>query len=319
MIRRRKIGFHLCLVAFTGVLLGCPSGLAAQGEGQLRPELGGHRFVSNPDTRDPFPRTFLMTTMGVGKTMEMVLVPSFQVGDWVVEEVRGNLLFADLDLTYQHRVRNWLGVWGRANLAGRLGSNTGALLAEGATVVTGFELGWLFRLVETNSLILSGTANMWSDGFTDVDIMRWANGLASGEDKPLVASSPTVRGGGGLRFAWGINEGWGALLSLEGGYGESPDPDVGSGWVNDVAAGLSVDLQAYSDVALGFALTGASRGFDRQAGNPDSRASEVGLRTAFTGRDDFLVALDTRWTSYHPSEGRRLGVIRVALTLQYYF
>jgi hypothetical protein len=319
MIRRHTLLCTLASTAFLGSLLGSPSGLAAQEVGQRRPQLGGHSFISNTATRDPFPRTFLLTSMGVGKTMNLVLVPSFQIGDRVVEEVQGNLLFADLDLTYQYRVQDWLGVWGRVNIAGRLGTTTGALLAEGITTVTGFELGWLFRLVETSNVVLSGTANLWNDSFVDVDVVRWAEGLVGGEAQPLVTSSPTVRGGGGLRLAWGINEGWGILMSGEGGYGESPDPEAGSAWVTDVAAGVSLDLRAYTDVALGFALTGSTRGFDRQGAKPENRASEIGLRTAYTGRDDFLVGLDTRLTGYKSADGDNVGVIRVALTMQYYF
>ena len=319
MSRLRIIPGVLALAGALGSGGGNAPGLAAQEAAQVRPKLGGHTFISNPATRDPFPRTFLRSTTGIGKTVNLILIPSFEIGDQIVEEVKGKLLFAELDFAYQHRVQDWLAVWGRFNLAGRLGTNTGALLAEGVTTVTGFELGWLLRLVETESVVLSGTANLWSDGFTDVDILRWADGLVGGESKELVESSPTVRGGGGLRFAWGINEGWGVLLTGEGGYGESPGPEAGSAWVSDLAAGLSLDLRAYTGVPVGFVLTGASRGFDREEGKPETRTNEIGLRTAFTGRNDFLVAIDTKMTDYDAASGSQVGVIRFALTLQYYF
>ena len=315
----RVISCVLALAVAPGSGVGPPPGLAAQEAGQVRPKLGGHTFISTTATRDPFPRTFLRSTTGVGKTVNLIVIPSFEIGDEIVEEVKGTLLFAELDLAYQHRVQDWLAVWGRFNLAGRLGTNTGALLAEGVTTITGFELGWLLRLVETRSVVLSGTANLWSDGFTDVDILRWADGLVGGDSRELVESSPTVRGGGGLRFAWGINEGWGVLLTGEGGYGESPEPGAENGWVSDFAGGVSLDLRPYTGVPLGFVLIGASRGFDREEGRPDTRTNEIGIRTAFTGRDDFLVAIDSKMTDYDAASGSQVGVIRVALTLQYYF
>ena len=293
--------------------------LAAQEHEQPRPSLGGHTFIWNPATKDPFPGTFIRNTIGVGKTMEMVLVPSFEIDDVVVEEVRGELLFAELDFAYQHRVQDWLAVWGRFNVAARLGSSGGALLAEGITTITGMELGWLFRIVETRSVMISGTANLWSEGFTDVDILRWVQGLGEENRPGLVESSPTVRGGGGLRFAWGINKGWGILLTGEGGYGESADPEEDNGWVWDLTSAVSLDLAAYTDAPVGFVLSGASRGFDREAGKPGTRTDEVTLRTAFTGRDDFLIAIDSKWSHFDVQEGDDLGVIRMSLSLQYYF
>ena len=309
----------LLLLAFCLVLQTFSPELAAQATEQPRPSLGGHTFIWNPTTKTPFPRTFIRSTTGIGKTRERVLVPSFEIGDYVVEEVRGYLLFAELDFAYQQRVQDWLAVWGRFNVGGRLGTSTGALLTEGITTITGFELGWLFRLLETGSFLLSGTANLWSDGFTDVDILRWAKGLETPNGPGLVESRPTVRGGGGLRLAWGLNEGWGILLTTESGYGESAKPGADNGWVWDVTGGVSLDLSAYTDTPVGFVLTGASRGFDRERGLPGFRTDEVGLRTAFTGRDDFLVAIDSRWTSFDAKEGDDLGVIRLALALQYYF
>lgn len=315
-----QAAFRVALVL--AVCLAIPPRLAkasGQEQGMRRPLLGGHTFIWNPATRDPFPRTFIRSTVGVGKTVDRVLIPSFEIEGKVVEEVRGDLLFAELDFAYQHRVQDWLAVWGRFNLGARLGTTTGALLSEGITTLTGMELGWLVRLVQTRSVILSGTANLWSDGLTDVDVLRWARGLGDEDGPGLVESSPAVRGGGGLRFAWGINKGWGVLFMGESGYGESASPNQADGWVWDFAGGVSFDLSAYTDVPIGFVLSGASKGFDRETSNPGIRTDEVGLRLAFTDRDDFLLAVDSKWSLFDTVEGDDVGVIRLGLALQYYF
>ena len=89
-------------------LLPTATDLSGQVREQPRPSLGGHTFIWNPATMDPFPRTFIRNTTGIGRTRERVLIPPIEIGDTVLSEVRGELLFAELDFTYQHEIRDWL-------------------------------------------------------------------------------------------------------------------------------------------------------------------------------------------------------------------
>ena len=65
-------------------------------------------------------------------------------------------------------------------------------------------------------------------------------------------------------------------------------------------------------------LRGWSR-LPREGGRPDVNSRDVGLRTAFTGRDNFLVALDTSWNGIELSDGDSVGLVRAGLSLQLFF
>ena len=77
--------------------------------------------------------------------------------------------------------------------------------------------------------------------------------------------------------------------------------------------------QGVTEASVGFVLPGALRGFDGEGGQPGTRTDEAGLRTAFTGRDEYLVAIDAKWTHLAATEGNDAGVVRLALALEYCF
>jgi hypothetical protein len=295
--------------------------LAAPGlSGQVKvPTLGGHRFVPNNLTADPFPSTSIRTTLGMGKALDLVLIPDFEVGGQPVQGVTGDLLFANLDVEIEWAVQDWMSVWLEANVLGRLGSDTGTLLTEGVSLITGFELGWLFRLMETDRTQLSGTAQIWSDNFTIVSLADWAEGIIAGENVPLVRKAPVVRTGGGLRFAWAITDWLGALGTGELGYGESAGVEPANDWFTQTSAALSIDLNPVWDVPVGFGLGYRHDSFPREAGDPDKTAHGGLFRITYTGRDDFIISLDLSSTKSTLTNGSDVTIGFTGLTMRYYF
>jgi hypothetical protein len=296
-----------------------PSPVAAQVQ-DPRPVLGGHRFIWNSFTESPFPRTHVRNNTGGGKITGLEFFPSFDLGGGIIlPAVKGDLLFAELEFEYMQQVQPWLGVWARVGGIARVGTDAGSVLAQGVSAIFGYELGWLFRLYQNDSFVLSGTAALSDDGVTDVNVLRWVRGVIDDTGEPLVSSGPRLRTKGGLRAAWGLNENWGLQFKSELGYGEPTIPLVDSEWIWDHAASVSYDLAPTTSVPLGFVLSGASRAAPREGGNPEVRSRDVGLRTAFTGRDNFLVAFDTNWNSFQLPDGDDVSLIRAGLSLQLFF
>ena len=285
-----------------------------------RPVLGGHRFIWNPFTETAVPRTHVRNLTGGGKFTGVEFIPSFDLGNGItVPALVGDLLFAELEFEYMHQVQPWLGVWGRIGGVGRVGTDSGVLLAQGVTAVFGYDLGWLLRLYENESFVLSGIAALSNDGVTDVNLLRWARGVIEDTGARLVDSGPRLRGKGGLRAAWGLNESWGLQFKSELGYGEPTTLGDDSAWLGEHAVSVSYDLAPKTEVPLGFVLSGGSRSSPREGGKPNVSSSDVGLRTAFTGRDNFLIALDTRWSGIELTDGDAVSLFRGALSLQLYF
>jgi hypothetical protein len=177
----------------------------------------------------------------------------------------------------------------------------------------------MFRLVQTERFQLAGTAQVWSDNFTVVSLADWADGILSGENVPLVRKAPVVRTGGGVRMAWAITEWLGALGTGEIGYGESAAVEPENEWFKTFGAGLSVDLDSLWQVPVGLGFGYRRDTFPRLAGTPE-QASHAGiLRVAYTGRDDFLVSLDSGSWRSTLLDGQDLTVVTTGLTLRYFF
>lgn len=315
-LARRALGLIACVGS-----VGVTNPTTVHGQAQEpRPVLGGHRFIWNSATETPFPRTHVRNLTGGGKFTGLEFIPSFEIGDGVtVPALVGDMLFAELEFEYMHQVQPWLGVWARIGGIARLGTDTSVLLAQGVSTVIGYELGWLFRLYQSETFVLSGIAALSNDGVTEVDLLRWARGLIEDTDAPLVTSGPRLRGKGGLRGAWGLSQSWGLQFKSELGYGEPTTLDDDSSWLGDYAVSVSYDLAPTTSVPVGFVLSGGVRTAPREGGAPDINATDVAIRTAFTGRDNFLVALDTSWNGFRLSSGDDVGLFRAGLSLQLFF
>lgn len=297
---RARWGLILALGAL--VVAGASPGLSAQnteeGGDRLRPLLGGHRFVPNNFTRDPFSRTYVGNSLGIGQALDIQFVPRLEIeGLDTIPGLSGDLLFAVLDFEYQYAVKDWLAVWGKVNLIGRLGTDVGAILAQGATVLSGFELGWLMRLVESDKVALSATANLWNNTFTGVNFADWVEGIIEDEQVPLVRDVPSVRAGGGLRFAWAASDMIGVLASTELGLGESVARRGEDQVSFQISGAVDLDLYARTSVPLGFALGLERTTSPREGSELTDRASRGFFRIAYTGREDFVIALDSNFSN----------------------
>ena len=79
-----------------------------QGPIQVKiPQLGNHRFVTNPFVRDPFIKTTLRNTLGFGQAIDMKL-PILVLGDDTVWGFRGDLMFVKLEFEYQYAFKRWM-------------------------------------------------------------------------------------------------------------------------------------------------------------------------------------------------------------------
>ena len=308
------------------ILMGIPLDASAQsGEGESqpkRPVLGDHRFIPNNNTRDPFPRTYVRNSLGIGQAVDIEFLPSLDIGGGdTIPGLSGDLLFAVLDFEYQHRVKDWMAVWGKVNMLGRLGTNVGALLSEGATVLTGFELGWLIRLVENDKVALSATANLWNNSFTGVNFADWVVGIVDNEPVPLVRKVPSVRAGGGLRFAWAASDLIGVTAGTELGFGESVarrDEDQVS---FQLSGAVDLDLYARTRVPLGFALGFEATNSPREGGELTDKVNKGLFRLAYTGRDDFVIALDATFSrvSFTTDAEQDISSGSIVMNMRYYF
>jgi len=284
-----------------------------------RPMLGGHAFMPNNFVRDPFIKTFVRNSIGIGKAVD-VKIPLVEIGGDTILGLQGDIMYATLDFEYQQAIRPWLAARGEFNVLGRLGTNVGSLLASGLTAATGFEVGWLIRLFHSEKTQLTGTLELASNNFTAVNVSRFVEDVINGRPASLVRTTPSMRGGGGIRFAWGVSSFIGVTALAETGYGESVDRSATDEWQATTGATVDFDFLAISSVPIGVLLGGR---YNRLPDSGEDTENDIfgGLiRIAYNGRSDFIIGLDI---GFERAESRALdqtlNIGSVGINLRYYF
>jgi hypothetical protein len=257
--------------------------------------LAGHTFVLATYIRDPFVRTYLRTGLGFGMTP--ALEPPPVVIDGVsVEGLKGSLLFAIMAFDYQHAIRDWLAVRAALKVVGRLANETRPLLAQGVTLYGEFELGWLFRVMQSERTFLSASLEIRNSSLTDVYLQRFIEGVIDSggisRGNHLVEVTPALQGGGGLHMAYAFSDLVGLTANASLYYGESSDRSKGEGWSYLVRAAVDFNLSSTGGPPLGFAV-GASTGSPVDvSGMGDATTQTFFGRIGYTGSREFALGLD---------------------------
>ena len=322
MNNRLLVGASLCLGCIVGPLVG--TARAQTGDtvpvvkDLKRPVLGPHRFVPNPVTEDPFPRTFVRNSLGIGTALDLPLTPEIVIGTDTIDAITGDLIFALLDFQYSQRIKEWMGFWATIKVRGRLGNDLGSLVAEGVTLSTGFNIGWMFKFLETDRIAMSATAQVTKGSFTGMNLFGFIQGVIDSQPVPLVRKVPTLWVGPGLRFAWAANTWLGVTANGTLMYGEGADRTQASQAFWRMSAAASLDFTSLIHVPVGLVLA-AQVASDDPNGESSNNSTGGLLRIAYTGRDDFVIALDI--SSLHTTlfSGTEVDVGTTQISMRYYF
>lgn len=285
--------------------------------------LAEHTFVPTTFTPDPFIRTYLRTGLGFGTTPTLD-TPPVVINGAEVGGLNGDLLFALMSFEYQHAIRDWLAVRGALNVIGRLADETRPLLAQGVTLYAGFDLGWLFRLTESERWSLSASLEIRNSSLTDIYLKRFIEGIVdSGGVSPgnnLVAVTPALQGGGGLRGAYAFSKLVGLTVSATVFYGESTNRSMGEGWNYKVGAAVDFNLLSNEGPPLGF-VAGASTGSLLDIPGAESEATHTFFgRVGYTGSREFALGLDIAYEIVPVRDmERKQGFVSAVVDIRLYF
>ena len=287
------------------------------------PHLSQHTFVPSIYVPGPFIQTYIRNSLGYAQSVELT-TPPIVIGGEEVGGLEGDLLFAVLEFEYQHAIKKWLAVNVQVQGLSRLGTEAQSLLFQGVTAAAGFKLGWMFQLWRNERMLLAGTMNVRNNSFTTINLAQYVeNIIAAGGLAPenkLVNATPSVRGGGGLRWAYGLSQLTGLTAFMEGSYGESMTLREGNRWYLDFGAAASLNLYAKHGIPLGFVIGFRQASVAVWGGDLDDQARNGILRIAFTGRNDFSLGLESYFQSARLSRlekpVRSTGSV---LTMRYFF
>ena len=285
-----------------------------------KPMLNDHPFHLSEGARSPFIKTYLAGTIGLGSTGNMI-VPGLSVGDNIILEFSGELMFVNGGLDYRQKVNDWLAFFLSYELMGRVGTDVSMVLVDGLNSLSGGDIGWLFRLYHDDKFQLSGSLSLQNMSGSFFDIIGYINDVLDSVPNPQATKNiPVMNGGVGFKGAWAPNETFGLLFATDFLYGESF-----SRGVKDFFMGLSltgdVDFNPRYEVPVGlnFGYTYSSK--------PEHTMLEfhstniLHLRIAYTGSCDYNVGLQFTFYKYELAniEKRRPWVRNTSLGFRLYF
>jgi hypothetical protein len=285
--------------------------------------LAGHAFIPSSFIRDPFVRTFFRTGLGFGSTLDYIPPPTVVNGK-TISGPTGDLLFAILEVEYQYAVRTWLAVRGRVSMAGRVADETPALVSQGVTLLTGYELGWLFEVSRSKQLSVSGSLGLKNTSTTDVYLQRFIEGIIeAGEILPankLVLTTPTLRATSSLQGSYALSRLTGVTVSGSLDYGEPLTRGASDNWYYNLSAAFDFNLYSHNGTPIGF-VAGASTGSAPDLEQTDDRTTQSYFgRIAYTGSEEFAFGLDLSYELL-PIRGvpEKQGFLAAIVDMRLYF
>ena len=260
-------------------------------EGQ-KPTLNDHTFIPVSFMGSPFNNTRLTLPIGIGSTANFNFSPS-NPGLDTLSGLDGEILFATLGFRYDQKIQDWISFYLKLGLTARLGTNVESLLSQGFNTVVNFEIGSMVKLYQTNKTRLSLSVEVQNYDANFVDIAGFVVDVIEGNPDPrIVRQIPALTAGGGLHFAWGINDLFGVRGEATYAYGETFTRGSSSG-LYSLKGGLDVDFYQRYQVPLGLAFT-YTHTTEPEIVYVDNRSGRMFFwKLAYTGRKDFDLGIES--------------------------
>lgn len=317
---RKRPAFELYLSALAIALAAVwlpPTGASAQDV--QRPTLGGHTFLEHALFPGPFVETSLRTKLGVGHALDLKGLPPIEIDTLDFGGQRGDLYFALLSLGYGQKITEWFQIGAQVGLTGRLGDGVNTILAQGATMDFALDLGAKFRIYEGETTFLSAGLSLARDNVTVIDFRSWVEGLLEGEEVSLVTKRPSTRTGLGALGAWAPVHWLGFQAQAKFSRGANLEMDQETEWYSTFGLSADFDLLSVSSIPIGFVLGGRRDTFPRSINDLADAIYGSLFRIAYTGRSDFVVALDFTADRIPLRDGESLDAGSFQFSTRYYF
>lgn len=280
----------LLLVFLIPIVL-LPSGINAQEVQGERPSLNDHTFVPISSIHSPFTNTLITMPLGIGSTMGFDF-PLSDSGLDTIQGLSGEVLFANLGFHYTQKVQDWIAFYLRLGLTARLGTNFESIISQGFNTVVNLEVGSMIKLVESKKTVLSLSVQVQNYSSNFIDINGFVRDIIEGNPDPqIVRDIPALTAGGGLHFAWGINDLFGIRAESSYAYGETFTRGQSQNRYS-LMGGFDVDFYKRFNVPIGVGFTYTVTTEPEIVYVDDRSGKLVFWKLAYTGRKDFDIGIE---------------------------
>jgi hypothetical protein len=266
-------------------------------------ELDGHTFLNNTNLGLPFTGTYYKTVLGAGQTINLD-IPDIYINNVKVLSLSGDLIYTNLNFTYQQQIRDWLAFNGIVNLNAQVGTETGALISQGINLSTSFNFSWKAKVYENRKMSFSSSLFLSRISYFVVDLKGFTKKLIDSggltRNNKIVSSVPMVRGGMKLNYVYAFNKTFGGISTFTLDYGESAYRGEANVWNYSYGLGIDADLLPNQHVPLGF-LAGFMHTSVPSTREETSKEPNVVLfQFNYTGRKDLNLGLELTYHWYKP-------------------
>ncbi|HAY34615.1 MAG TPA: hypothetical protein DCY06_10825, partial [Bacteroidetes bacterium] len=251
-------------------------------------------------------------------------IPTIKIDTLEVIQLRGDLIYTNLDIEYQQMIKDWMAFRVKLLIAGKLGTKPGALISEGVNAASGYELGWMFKLYQNDEFALSGSIDLFNKSYTIIDLNSFIQGVIdSGKITPsnrLVKSYSTVRAGGALKFAYAFNRTFGFIGNFNAQFGESIDVTDIDKWYFEYGGIFDADLLPVQNVPIGFSLGFYHNSLPLTSEQIQSEPNNILLGINYTGKQDLNLGLEINYQTYKPLDFEdNIKFVNMSLNMRYFF
>ena len=258
------------------------------------PVLNNHYFTPTSSFPSAFMTTFFKTGIGGGLSLTQIPI-SLNNGETLLGTLEGENTYITADIHVQVKAKDWLSVWFRYQANARIGSSKPTILAHGVTSITGFEFGWMFRLLHTKKSQLSGTIHVINSTISSIHLLNFIKDVIHNPDSSNVSLTKMrnpLYGGAGFRYAYSFSDIFGIQAYLNTSYGESILRNNETVWkFSSGVLGSFNFIHSYGipiGINLGYSIQKLAL-FDNK--EEDNSKSFI-LKIAYTGREEYSIGLE---------------------------
>jgi len=300
-----------------------PTAMAQEEKDKALPVIGDHYFIISGEVPDPFITSFFRNATGGGIGFDIQSLVTDTSGDTILD-VSGNIGFLSLGFEYQGALADWVAIRVGFEGAARVGTSLESILGNGVSAVYGYFLGGTFRLVETEKIFLSATADLTGNSITDVGILQIVqDAIDQGEipDSAEAVETGTDKAAlGGLRFAWAASRLIGVRVNAGVGVADLFRSSKETKFSFATGAAVGFNFANTTGVPIGLLVFFKGANFNPGASDIVDATSSAGVEVVYSGHRDFGLGLALAWERADLTQGRpAINTFGATINLRYYF
>jgi hypothetical protein len=295
--------------------------LHAQGH---HPQLAGHAFVSSTLMRDPFLDTRLSNVIALGSVFDYQVTA--EIGGDTLVQAEGKMTWVMVDFDYLQNVTDWLALGAQVTGGARVGTNAASAISDGVSVITGFRLGGMARLVRTRSFALSANLDLARSNLTLLNISDFVQAAidsaeAGGSLDSLSISSKThsLQGRGGLRVAYVPTPLVGITGVAELALGEDLIGVEKTTVDFDLGALLDLNFRSTGGWPIGLTLGYLFSTFSDRSEVTRGNTQRAVIGVSYVGNEDFSIGVELVGQRLPLQGGETVNASILGVRSRYYF